>query len=58
MMNAAKRALENDSNLKEVIIMNHVPRFDTKQADPVSIKPKLATYANNLLQEKWLESSH
>ena len=38
--------------------MNHVPRIDSKQEDPVGIKPKLATYANKLLQEKWLESSH
>ena len=58
MINVAERALENNSELKEVILMNHIPRFDTKQADPLSIKPKLATYANNILQEKWLESSH
>ena len=57
MMNVAERALKNDASLKEVILMNHVPRLDTKQEDPVGIKTKLATYANNLLQEKWLESS-
>ena len=58
MFHVAERALESNSSLKEVIIMNHAPRFDTKEADPVNIKPKLATFANNLLEEKWLESSY
>ena len=58
MLNIAESALGNNSGLKEVIIMNHAPRFDTKNADPVGIKPKLAIYANSFLLELWLDSPH
>ena len=32
------------------------PRFDTAKVDPVSVKPKLAMYANSFLLEAWLDS--
>ena len=38
--------------------MNHGPRFDKKNVDPVGIKQKLVSYANSFLLELWLDSPH
>ena len=56
MLRIAENALENHSGLKKVTIMNHAPRFDMSKVDPVSLKPKLAMFANSFLLELWLDS--
>ena len=35
MLKIAESTQENNYGLKEVIIMNHAPRYDTKKADPL-----------------------
>ena len=58
MMKIAENALNNDENMKKVTIMNHAPRFDSRDVDPLSLKPKLASFANNYLLELWIDSPH
>ena len=53
----ASSAIENNSDLKKVVIMEHTPRYDTKELDPVGIKPVLANYANNVLNQFVLDSN-
>ena len=50
----AQQSLEQNSNLKRVIIMEHPPRFDNKMVDPTSLKSKLARLANATLGQLWL----
>ena len=56
MIKAAEDALANHPGLKKVTIMNHAPRFDTKDVDPVCLKSNLASFANSYLLELWLDS--
>ena len=58
IFNIAENAIKNNPELKRVTIMDHPPRFDTAKEDPLSLKPKLAHYANNCLQKLWVESSY
>ena len=57
MMKVAEEAIVDDPHLEKVTIMNHAPRFDTKDVDPVQLKTKLATFANSYFLELWLDSS-
>ena len=41
--------------MKKVTIMNHAPRYDTHDVDPMGLKHKLANYANNYMLELWLD---
>ena len=50
MFSTAQNALLSHPNLKTVTILEHPPRFDNTNMDPSSLKPKLAKYANILLQ--------
>ena len=43
ILKVAENALDSDTGLNKVTIMNHVPRFDTIKVDPLGIKPKLAS---------------
>ena len=36
--------------------MQHAPRFDTVDVDPLGLKPKLAMYANSILSQLWHSS--
>ena len=36
MMNIAEESLSNNPNLEKVTIMNHTPRFDNSDLDPVN----------------------
>ena len=56
MLKVAQDALENHTGLKNITIMNHAPRFDSKDVDPVGLKPILANFANSYLLELWLDS--
>ena len=57
MFRIAERALEQNPNLKKVILMEHTPRFDTPDTDPTSLKPALAKLANSTLGNLWINSS-
>ena len=56
-MTVATNALANHPKLKEVIILEHIPRFDVTEADPTGLKAKLATFANSSLAQMMLSSS-
>ena len=51
MFTVAKDAIANHPELKKVILMEHAPRFDTTDMDPLGLKQKLALYANKLYKE-------
>ena len=55
MMKVAEDALVSHNNLKKVTIMNHAPRFDTAEMDPIGLKQNLANFANNYMLELWLD---
>ena len=56
MIKVAEDALTNHPNLKNVTLMNHAPRFDTHDVDPVNLKANLASFANSYFLELWLDS--
>ena len=56
MIKVAEDSLKNNAQLKKVTILNHAPRFDKRDIDPMSLKPNLAIFANNYLMELWLYS--
>ena len=56
MIKTAEDAIAAHANVKSVLIMNHAPRFDKKEIDPLGVKSKLAIFANNHLQQLWLDS--
>ena len=58
MFNTAHRAIQTQQNLGQVILMEHPPRFDSKELDPIGLKPKLAKLANNMYNQLWLDSPH
>ena len=47
----AENAIENNSSLKKVILMNHLPRFDTASSDPLQLKPSLSILFNNTIND-------
>ena len=56
MFNIAEKALKMKPSLSKVIIMEHPPRFDTTDVDPISVKCNLARLANATLGGLWLNS--
>ena len=58
MFKLAEKSLVENQNLEKVILMDHPPRFDLINQDPLSLKPKLAKLANSTLGELWLNSEH
>ena len=56
MIKVAEDALANNTDLKKVTIMSHAPRYDTRDVDPVGLKPNLANFANSYFLELWLNS--
>ena len=55
---AAEKALNTHPNLEKVLILEHPPRFDQPDIDPLGLKPQLARYANLVYNQLWLASSH
>ena len=53
----AESSLKNHPNLKKVVIMKQIPRYDTEQIDPLQIKPALSEVYNNKLSDLWLHST-
>ena len=56
MFQIAENSIQKYPNLRKVIIMEHPPRFDTVDVDPLSVKPTLAKLANTTLGQLWLNS--
>ena len=56
MLNVAENAIADNIALKNVTIMNHAPRYDTNDVDPIGLKQNLATFANSYMLELWLSS--
>ena len=52
----AHNAIENNHNLKKVVIAEHTPRYDEHFVDPTGLKHKLARFANTTFHQM-LESS-
>ena len=50
-LNVAHNAIEKHPNLKQILILEHVSRFDVSNADPTGLKPKLAKFANATLSQ-------
>ena len=53
----AEISLKDNLNLKKVVIMEHTPRYDAKEVDPIELKTALVKYANNVFNQLWLDSS-
>jgi hypothetical protein len=51
MLTTAQNALIQHPQLKNVIVMEHPPRFDTADVDPSSLKPHLAKFANIVFRQ-------
>ena len=58
MMKIAENALAKNPALKNVTIMNHTPRYDLPNIDPLGLKQKLAHFANSYILESWMDSQH
>ena len=56
MFSLAEYSLEQNPHIQQVIIMEHPPRFDGPEYDPLSLKPTLANLANFTLNKLWLNS--
>ena len=57
MITAAENIIGKNHNIKKVLILTRIPRFDTEDTDPNHIKPLLSDYANSALKEE-LENSN
>ena len=51
-------ALEKDPNLKKVILMKQIPRYDRTSDDPRAVKSALSQLYNDTLVQLWLQSKH
>ena len=51
----AEESLENDKDLKKVIIVTSLPRYDSKDSDPHAIKSKLNQYGNSVYTSLWMQ---
>ena len=58
IFNVAQQSLNDYPGLKKVIVMEHSPRFDAENVDPIGLKPALARYASNVYNQLWLDSCH
>ena len=56
MISAAENIVKLNPNIKKVLILDRVPRFDTKDADPTHLKPFLSHFGNQVLKEELSKS--
>ena len=49
MVTVAENAVLKNPNLEKVVLLEHIPRFDTSENDPTGLKPNLAKFANHTL---------
>ena len=57
MFSLAEHSLEQNPQIQQVVIMEHPPRFDIPENDPLSLKSSLANLANLTLNQLWLNST-
>ena len=55
IFNAATNALRH-TDVKKVIILERIPRYDRVKDDPSSLKSGLSEYSNGILHQLWLQS--
>ena len=53
MFKIADELVKEDVNL-EVIIIERLPRFDTKKDDPLKVKKELSEFANTVYKQEWI----
>ena len=58
LFSVAEKSLNTHPSLQQVVIMKHISRYDTMQADPLQIKPALSQIFNNRLGDLWINSPH
>ena len=56
IFSGAGQSLKENPNLKNVVIMEHAPRYDTREIDPTGLQEALAKYANNIFNQLWMDS--
>ena len=56
LFSTATRALSNHPELKKVVIMTMIPRYDKNEEDPHKLKPALSNVFNAELFQTWLNS--
>ena len=56
LFQAGTNALEANKDLRKVIIMKQIPRYDPMDVDPLSLKASLSLLFNNTLTSLWMES--
>ena len=57
MFAVAESSIRNHQQLKKSVILEHPPRFDKTEEDPLGLKPQLARYANVVFGQLRLYSS-
>ena len=57
IFSTAENVIKSYPDLKKVVILEHPPRYDMVNVDPLSLKPELAEYANTLYRQLWFEST-
>ena len=56
MISTAEIAIKSHPEIQRVTLLEHMPRYDTADVDPFSLKPQLAKYANSVYQQLWEKS--
>ena len=51
MLSVAQNAVIDNPQLRKVVLMEHAPRQDPKEVDPIRLKPRLAKLANSTLAQ-------
>ena len=51
MVTVAENAARKHPDLRKVTIMEHAPRFDENEVDPIGLKPRLAKFANSTIKQ-------
>ena len=56
LFNIAKEALEKSKNVRKVIIVKRISRFDRSSSDLIGIKSQLSRYANSVYDQLWIKN--
>ena len=51
MISAARHIVLNNPGIEKVLILDRIPRFDLRSADPSQLKSKLSDYGNKVLRD-------
>ena len=58
MVTVAENAARKHPDLRKVTIMEHAPRFDENEVDPIGLKPRLAKFANSTISEELIHEGY